>query len=215
MTLTTEIEDKADAEPDRWHYEKMALMLLDHARHLKEGHKGLNWVGMAEIKRRVALLVSNYWSEQLPVSHTLAHLISFLLCDDDVPMNSKGGLYLNWLAAIHQEAESLILQDGNPYSASVSSVAVAAFGESGDHRKTIRAWRLQHSYLQQVISTRHLFEFRNALQSGASEERLQEICDRIPSISWDLESNLRLSGRLPGESAALNPHLLLNILYGI
>jgi hypothetical protein len=182
-----------------------ARLLLDHAQALIEGQRDHRWIGMKELRRRTALLVHICVGPgEIPTE--LAMLVGLLLYGSNDLTNTKGSLNEAWLAAIHYEASVLPGPDGNPFPASIRSVAVAAFGrEKGDNqRKTIRQWRKEYDYGHLVKLYRLAWLSRAARAQGMLDLE-EELFNGMPAP--DLTSGLRLTSSPHGERKAFNAHL--------
>jgi hypothetical protein len=182
-----------------------ARLLLDHAQALVEGQRDRRWIGMKELRRRTALLVHVCaGSGEFPTE--LAMLVGLLLYGTNDLTNTKGSLNEAWLAAIYYEASILPGPDGNPFPASVRSVAAAAFGkDKGDNqRKTIRQWRKEYDYGWLVKTYRLAWLSREARAQGMPDLE-EELFNGMPAPDFTVA--LRLTTPPHGERKAFNAHL--------
>lgn len=188
-TLPDDMVPTADA-----HIDRVARLLLDHAKALSNGPRKTGWIGKKELHQRTAQLTAWCSSAGLVMPRQLLLLIWFLLFPDGNPYSGKPPKFQkSWRAAARKESE-YPAADGEPYAREVvSEVARAAFPSGGDHRRTIRDWRKEPGYRRLVVMHRIDREVVEGRKKGEMNDETEMHLRKNEFFSWceDLTVGLR------------------------
>lgn len=115
---------------------------------------------MADIKRGAYQLLLFCHREKRPPPQELLDLMKLVLglADKDIAAGVREKTSEAWWLAAEFESRHKMSSGNAPSDASVNSVARHAFKDGGDHRKTIREWRLDPNYKTTVFNLRAMRE---------------------------------------------------------
>lgn len=138
----------------------VASKLRDHAERLRHHSKRKGEPGMADLKRGAYQLLLSCHQEKRPPPQELLDLMKLVLglAGKDIAAGVREKTSEAWWLAATFESMREMSSGDAPSIASVNSVARHAFKGGGDHRKTIKGWRLDPNYKAAVFNLRAMRE---------------------------------------------------------